>query len=601
MSETIYKFSPENHERELSLIIRELLQLESFDTASYEAILRRHPKPGGGFFSKSQLIQGFRHLNRELGWALEERPFLEMLRMKPVRTQSGVAPVTVLTKPFPCPGRCIFCPSDVRMPKSYISSEPGAQRAAQHQFDPYTQSFSRLRTYYNIGHATDKVELIILGGTWSSYPEYYQIWFVSRCLQALNSFGQGELESSTPHRSPSVDYLAIGSTIDGRQKGRTYNQIVNEFLDRSGNLRPSSESAAWQELRTVQKENESAIARCVGLVVETRPDHLDLDEVIRMRTLGATKIQIGYQSLSDEVLRLNNRGHDVAATRRAMRLLRQAGFKIHAHWMPNLYGSSPAADVEDFEKMFADPDFRPDELKIYPCSLVETAELMTYYESGTWRPYSQSELIAVVSECMARVPEYCRVTRVVRDIPGTEIVDGSRVTNLRETVETRMRARGLERRDIRAREIRHRNVDPDHLELQSQDYDTSIGREVFLQLVTPTDHIAAFLRLSLPRKGEVDIAEIADSAMIREVHVYGLLAGIGQKRGMRSQHLGLGRKLIEEAAAIAARQQYRNLAVISAIGTRHYYRQNGFEDGELYQHRVLDTELTSDRSSDKAP
>lgn len=583
------------------MIIRELLQLESFDAASYEAILRRHPKPGGGFFSKSHLIQGFRHLNREQGWALEERPFLEMLRMKPVRTQSGVAPVTVLTKPFPCPGRCIFCPSDVRMPKSYISSEPGAQRAAQHRFDPFSQTLSRLQTYYNIGHSTDKIELIILGGTWSSYPEEYQIWFVSRCLQALNSFGHSEVDATLADSSPSIDYQNLDSTVDGRRQGRTYNQVVNEFLDRSGSQRPVNESASWQELRALQKANESAAARCVGLVVETRPDHLDLDEVIRMRTLGATKIQIGYQSLSDEVLRLNHRGHDVSSTRRAMRLLRQAGFKIHAHWMPNLYGSSPVKDIEDFGKIFADPDFRPDELKIYPCSLVETAELMSYYEAGTWRPYSEVELIDVVSECMAQVPEYCRVTRVVRDIPGTEIVDGSRVTNLRETIESGMRARGLDCRDIRAREIRHRHVEPDRLQLKRLEYDTSIGRDVFLQLVTPSDHIAAFLRLSLPRPDEIQISELAGSAMIREVHVYGLLASIGQQRGMRSQHLGLGRILIEQAAAISTQNDYQNLAVISAIGTRQYYRKNGFEDGQLYQHRKLLSDLARDRSSNEAP
>ena len=186
MPGSTYRFSPADFEEELSAIIQELLELESFDSAAYEAILRRHPRPGGGFFSKSHLIQGFRHLNAKLGWDLEERPILERLRMKPVRTQSGVAPVTVLTKPYPCPGKCIFCPSDVRMPKSYISSEPGAQRAAQHQFDPFRQSLSRLQTYHNIGHTTDNVDLIVIGGTWSSYPETYQVWFVTRCLEALN-------------------------------------------------------------------------------------------------------------------------------------------------------------------------------------------------------------------------------------------------------------------------------------------------------------------------------------------------------------------------------------------------------------------------------
>jgi elongator complex protein 3 len=336
----------------------------------------------------------------------------------------------------------------------------------------------------------------------------------------------------------------------------------------------------------VQRENETAAARCVGLVLETRPDHLDLQETLRMRRLGTTKVQIGYQSLSDEVLRLNHRGHDVAATRRAMYLLRQAGFKIHAHWMPNLYGSTPQKDIEDFARIFADPDFRPDELKIYPCSLVETAELMAYYESGDWQPYSPADLLDVVTECMARTPEYCRLTRVVRDIPGTDIVAGSRVTNLRQVADRQLEERGLRAAEIRSREIRHRKIKPSHLHLKRQDYDTCLGREVFLQYVTDSNRIAAFLRLSLPEK-DVAIPEIRASAMIREVHVYGLIASLVEKRETRSQHLGLGRSLIDEATRIARAGGFLDLAVISAIGTRGYYRNNGFTDGELYQHRAL--------------
>ena len=378
-------------------IIEEVLGLDDLSPSAYEAVLRRHPKEGGGFFSKSEVIRGFRHLNKQLGWNLEERSFVEKLRMKPVRTQSGVAPVTVLTKPFPCPGRCIFCPSDVQMPKSYISSEPGAQRAAQHQFDPFAQTSSRLLTYHNIGHDTDKVELIILGGTWSSYPEPYQVWFVTRCLEAMNRFPDAsDAPVSESPQTVQLDFRTQTRTIDGTQIHETYNEIVGDFLREHDSLESVEENATWQELVEAQRVNETAGARCVGLVAETRPDHLDLAEILRLRRLGTTKVQIGYQSLSDEVLSLNQRGHDVAATRRAMRLLRQAGFKIHAHWMPNLYGSTPERDIDDFERIFADPDFRPDELKIYPCSLVETAELMAYYENGSWRPYSSDELLTVV-------------------------------------------------------------------------------------------------------------------------------------------------------------------------------------------------------------
>ena len=586
MRESTFQFEPEVYEKQLAALIAEIEVLALFDQASYESVLRRYPKDGSGFFSKSEIIQGFRYLSRKLEWARDEVAFLEKLRMKPVRTLSGVAPVTVLTKPYPCPGKCIFCPSDVRMPKSYLSDEPGAQRAAQYQFDPFNQSLSRLLTYHNTGHNVDKAEVIVLGGTWSSYPEAYQIWFVKRCFDALNAFSP---ETPTPYVTrpkTAFDFRDMNVEVDGRSMARSYNSIVAGALDCLEPTVSPLEEADWGALELAQKRNESAVARSVGLVVETRPDNLHLEEVLRIRRLGATKVQIGYQSLSDHVLALNRRGHDVADIRRATKLLRQAGFKIHAHWMPNLLGSTPELDVEDFERLFDDPDFRPDELKIYPCSLVESAELMGYYERREWLPYSQSELTWVLTECLRRTPEYCRITRVIRDIPGTDIVTGNKVTNLRQVAEEEIRLRGLESRDIRAREIRHRSVDPSRLTLRRLDYDTGLGREVFLQFVTPEDRIAAFLRLSLPAR-QIQIPEIESSAMIREVHVYGHLAAIGQRLGARSQHLGLGRRLIRRARKIATEENYRNLAVISAVGTRPYYRRLGFSDGPLYQHLEL--------------
>jgi elongator complex protein 3 len=303
------------------------------------------------------------------------------------------------------------------------------------------------------------------------------------------------------------------------------------------------------------------------------------EEAVRIRRLGGTKVQIGVQSLSDEVLRKNRRGHDVAATRRALRLLRGAGFKLHVHWMPNLYGSSPAADIEDFDRLFSDPDFRPDEIKIYPCSLVQGVELERHYQSGAWSPYTHEELLEVLSGCLRRIPEYCRLTRLVRDIPSHHILAGNRLTNFREVVTARLREQGFRSRDIREREIRGRPCDPERLRLTSTGYDTSLGREHFLQFATPEDRVAAFLRLSLPTNG--------GSAMIREVHVYGVAADLGERSPRKAQHLGLGRRLVERAARLAAEAGHRDLAVISAVGTREYYRSLGFHDRGLYQHRSL--------------
>ena len=587
MIESSYSFAPQRYEDELLALIAELDGLGSWDQAAYERALRHHPKDGRGFFSKAEILAGFRHLNRKLAWQRDDQVFADKIRMKPVRTLSGVAPVTVLTRPYPCPGRCIFCPSDVRMPKSYLSEEPGAQRAAEHQFDPYRQTFSRLRALSNIGHRVDKVELIVLGGTWSYYHESYQVWFVKRCFDAMNDFGSWRRgEPIEWPEQPQLDFRTLEARVDGADEGgkgdQRYNRIVTSFAAGADGL--DRQSATWEELGAVQADNETALARCVGLVVETRPDHLDLAEAVRIRRLGATKVQIGFQSLDDDVLRLNRRGHDVDATRRAVRLLRQMGFKIHAHWMPNLYGSNPQADISDYRLLFDDPDFRPDELKVYPCSLIESAELMRFYRSGDWRPYSHDELLEVLTVSLAQTPPYCRLTRVIRDIPGTDIVDGNKLTNFRELVEREIGRRGQTLSDIRAREIGSREVSRDELRLDRIEYATSSGREIFLQYVDPRDRLAAFLRLSLPDEPP-PIEEIAASAMIREVHVYGRLVAIGGRDEGRSQHLGLGRSLIEHAASEAARGGFADLAVISSVGTRGYYRALEFSDGDLYQHR----------------
>jgi elongator complex protein 3 len=575
-----YRFAPEEHERELLAIIRDIESLP--EVGNLDRILRRHPKSGQALFSKSELIAGYRHLAARHAALSDPRRFLEKVRMKPVRSLSGVTPVTVLTKPFPCPGKCIFCPNDVRMPKSYLSNEPGAQRAGMHRFDPYEQTRSRLSALYWIGHPVDKVELIVLGGTWSSYPESYQVWFLTRVFEALNDFGPG---APAPLTSVAVDYASIEEEVDGRRGLADYNRIVSEFArkqEESGLA--SRETAAWDELASAQKRNETAEARAVGLSLETRPDHLTEEEVVRLRRLGATKIQIGYQSLDDEVLALNQRGHDVLASRRATKLLRQAGFKIQAHWMANLYGSSAERDLEDYERLFSDPDFRPDELKLYPCSLVESATLMAHYEAGRYRPYTEEELLELLIAAMAKTPPYCRLSRVIRDIPGEDILAGSRVTNFRAVAEREMALRGIRSQDIRAREIRDSEVSPESVRLEVLRYRTSSGEESFLSYVTDDGRLAGFLRLSLPDSPSF-IQELGRSAVIREVHVYGSSVSLGAREEGKAQHAGLGRKLLDEARAEARSRGFESLSVISSVGTRQYYRRQGFVDSPLYQRR----------------
>ncbi|MBL7065400.1 MAG: tRNA uridine(34) 5-carboxymethylaminomethyl modification radical SAM/GNAT enzyme Elp3 [Anaerolineae bacterium] len=488
-------------------------------------IVRRHPLPDGHILSKAQLLTGYRQL-----CARENQPpdpkLVHCLRVKPTRTISGVAPVTVLTKPFPCPGECIFCPEIERMPKSYLPDEPGAMRAAAHEFDPYAQTASRVAAMAEIGHSVDKIELLILGGTWSCYPEAYQEWFVRRCLDALN-----------------------------KTEART--------------------------LEEAQRLNEVAPHRDVGLVVETRPDCITPEEVRHLRWLGATKVQLGIQSLDDDLLARNRRGHTVAATRRAMRLLRLTGFKIAVHWMPNLLGATPEGDLEDFYRLWDDPALRPDELKIYPTALLPDTELYEHWQRGEYRPYDEETLVALLARCKTLIPPYCRVNRLMRDIPAPNIVAGVKKSNLRQIVQRRMAQEGLVCRCIRCREVRGRAVDADTLRLERLDYETDATRECFLSYVTPEGHLAGFLRLSLPR-AQPPIAELNGCAVIREVHVYGPALELGARREGAAQHAGLGTRLLDGARRIARREGFGRLAVIAAAGTRPYYRERGFEQGELY-------------------
>ncbi|MEY4579897.1 MAG: hypothetical protein RL701_4600 [Pseudomonadota bacterium] len=597
------EFDPEPYRAVLCAIIREIEALgrapvrqKPLTREQLQSILRRYPRDGRGFFARSELIAGFRAFAASEQFGLDEAGFLARVQMRPVRTQSGVTPVTVLTKPYPCPGQCVFCPNDVRMPKSYLSAEPGCQRAEANGFDPYLQTYQRLRAFHAIGHPTEKVELIVLGGTFSYYPEAYRLWFIKRCFDAMNDFGAAcdgsalanEQRLSVADQHDSVDGRRVGDPL---AQGYGYNRVVTRFLRARGDggLLARHEHATWGELADVQLHNETARTRNVGLVLETRPDHLDDAEVERLRRMGCTKVQIGYQSLSDRILDLNKRGHSVASARLATQRLRRAGFKVLAHIMPNLLGATPETDVEDLARVFGDPDFCPDELKVYPCSLIESAELMRHFEAGEYRPYDDAQVLHVVSEALRRAPRYCRLARVIRDISSQDIVAGNRTSNLREVAERSLRARGIEPVEIRSREIKQRVLDDaDALgaELRVTRYETSVSEECFLEFVTSDDRLLGFCRLSLPRTPGA-IAELTHSALVRELHVYGASLALGENGAQRAQHQGFGTRLLAEAASCAAAHGFNDLAVISAVGTRPYYRKRGFTDGALYQHRAL--------------
>ena len=593
-------FDPAPHRAALCAIIDAVLRTPELDAAGLDRIVRRHPKHGRGLFSKTEIIAGFRafvqapegraqrgEAERSSERWIAEEEFVRRLRLRPVRTLSGVTPVTVLTKPFPCPGTCVFCPNDVRMPKSYLADEPGAQRAEDNRFDPYLQAWNRLAAYRSMGHPTDKVELIVLGGTWSHHPEAYQRWFVTRCFDALCDFG-AEIDGRAAAGLAAADYRVL-APLDGRAiDDGAYNRAVARHLAAAhgGALLHESESASWDALAAAQRRNEASAVRCVGLVFETRPDQIDAAETRRLRRLGATKIQLGVQSLDDAILSANRRGHDVATTRAAFCALRAAGFKLHAHWMPNLLGATPARDAADYRRLFDDADFRPDELKLYPCLLVQSAQLAAHHARGEWRPYGDAELVDLLADCIEATPRWCRLTRVVRDFSAHDVAAGTHTANLREVAERALAARGARAQEIRSREVRGRAVAAAELRASDTPYATSIGREHFLEFTTPDDRIAALARLSLPARAPEE-PELAGCALLREVHVYGASLPLGDRTGDAVQHAGLGHALVDAAARLARDAGFRSLAVISAVGTRPYYRRLGFSDGELYQHRVL--------------
>ena len=504
--------------------------------------LRSNPLPGGrGFLAKHALVAAYRE-KVSLGEWEDDPVLLAKIRMKPIRTLSGVTTITVLTKPHPCPGECIFCPSEEGLPQSYLSDEPGARRGVEHAFDPFTQVSSRLKALHEVGHPTDKIELLILGGSWTAYPASYREWFIRRCFEALNQ------------ENPNDD---IGEV----------------------------------SLADVQKTNSQARHRNVGLVVETRPDLITIENLVEMRRQGVTKMQLGIQSMDDRILQLNKRGHSAEEAEEAIRLVRAAGYKVVVHWMPNLLGATPQSDREDFARLWREGGVNPDEMKIYPCQLLRNAELYQYWERGEYRPYEEQELIDLLADIKPTVPRFCRINRVIRDIPSNHVVEGNRNTSLRQDVDQEMKKRGSSCQCIRCREIRKGKIDDRNLVLDDQVYKADWAEEHFLSYNTQDDNILGFLRLSLPSANHFfPVEELQDAAIIREVHVYGQSVELGGESSGSVQHRGLGSSLIEKAAEIALSKGYRKLTVISAVGTREYYAARGFTLTDLYMVRDLRTE-----------
>jgi len=433
------------------------------------------------------------------------------------RTISGVTPVAVMVSPQGCPNNCVYCPTYHEAPKSYTPDSPAVLRARKHDFEGGSQTRERIKNLYDMGHPVDKIELIIMGGTFLSYTEDYQYAFIKDCYDALNGCSSNSLE----------------------------------------------------EAKSI---NENAQHRCVGLCIETRPDWCSKEHVKRMLEFGTTRVELGIQTLDDDIYELVRRGHKVQDVVNSTRLLKEYGLKVHYHWMPGLPGSNPDHDLEMSKTLFNDDRFKPDGLKLYPTLVVAGTELEKWYSENRYQPYSMDELVNLMVNIKSVVPGYVRISRVMRDIPTKFIVAGCRDLALRSTLQQRMKERDVKCRCIRCREYGHRSKNgwkSGEPELVRIDYESCGGHEMFLTYEDSKETIFGLLRLRI----NSHIPEKGYKAIVREIHVYGSAVPLGERINDAVQHKGIGIKLLAEAERISLKEYGADkLAIISGVGARNYFR-----------------------------
>jgi len=485
----------------------------------------------------SQLIQ---HLKPE-----EKRKLLPVLRRKTVRTISGVTVIAVMTKPYPCPktAPCAYCPGGPSqgVPQSYTGHEPAAMRGIQNRFNPFRQVTNRIKQLQAIGHNIDKVELIIMGGTFPSTPTNHQEHFVQRCLDAIT-----------------------------KQKSRS--------------------------LEEAKRNAETGTIRNVGITVETRPDWAKQAEVDHMLSMGVTRVELGVQNIYDDIYALVNREHTVRDVTEATRVLKDSGLKVAYHMMPGLPGSNLQRDLHAFQRIFTDPDFKPDMIKIYPCLVLKDTKAYEWWRGGDYRPYTTEEAAQLIVEIKKTVPPWVRVMRVQRDIPAYLIEAGVKKSNLRELVQRRLKEQGMRCRCIRCREVGHRwlmdkvKPDLDSIQIQTTRYDASEGEEILLSAEDPIkDILIGYLRLRIPSE-RAHRPEISSErcSIVRELHVYGPLVPVGKRVAKAWQHKGYGGVLLSEAERVSKEEYDRKKVVVtSALGTKQYYKRFGYHHDGPYVSKAL--------------
>jgi len=475
-----------------------------------------------------------------------EKRLVSVLRRKTVRTISGVTVVAVMTKPYPCPKTtpCAYCPGGpaIGVPQSYTGFEPAAMRGMQNQYDPYRQVRSRINQLQSIGHAVDKVELIIMGGTFPATPKRYQIRFIQRCVDAI-----------TQHKSKALD-----------------------------------------EAKT---QAETSRIRNVGITVETRPDWAKQLQVNHMLTMGVTRVELGVQNIHDDIYQLVNREHTVQDVIDATRILKDAGLKVAYHLMPGLPSSNYQRDLEAFRTIFTNPNFKPDMIKIYPCLVLKGTKAYEWWKNGEYQPYTTDEAAQLITEVKKIIPPWVRIMRVQRDIPAHLIEAGVKHSNLRQLALQRLQEQNQRCRCIRCREVGHRwlrdrvKPDLDKVQISTIKYDASEGEEIFTSAEDPIhDVLIGYLRLRIPStKAHRPEINVEPCGTVRELHVHGPLVPVGKHRAKAWQHKGFGEALLAEAERIT-KEEYdrRKVVVISALGTKQYYKRFGYQHDGPYMSKKLE-------------
>jgi elongator complex protein 3 len=492
----------------------------------------------------------------------------DTLKKKPTRTKSGVAIVAVMCHPHKCPhGRCLYCPESDIAPPSYTGEEPAALRGRMFEYHPYVQCFNRLAQLKKIGHPVDKVELIIMGGTFPSRDLCYQEWFVSQCLKAMTDFGL-ILENN-------LEFEINKSMIRNLEKDVIKTYPPNDYV----------------LINDIQLANENSKVRCVGMTFETRPDYCKKDNINRMLNFGVTRVELGVQTLSDEIYTKVKRGHSIDDVIESNQLLRDSAIKVAMHMMPGLFVNQKE-DLKMFKQLFIDDNFKPDMLKIYPCLVTKGSELYDMWQEGIYSPYTDEEAVDLIVEVKKILPKWVRTMRIQRDIPSTLIEAGVQKSNLGELVYNKLNEQNINCQCIRCREIGHKKVNEnyalDDFKLFSESYTACGGQETFISIEDKNEEsIAGFLRFRLPSEN-IFRPEISNkTALIRELHVYGNMIQIGNKNPSIGQHTGFGEKLLKEAENLAIDNDKDEIVIISGIGSRNYYRKFGYERKGPYMAKKL--------------